>query len=66
MCESSLPAGAEFVGCFEDSSAAPLLNSDCYVLSDLGEDGMTGQVIKHAVLHRSHIFGGEVLEVSVG
>lgn len=43
-CENSMPAGTKLVGCFEDSSTDRLLSSDTYVLSVLGEDGMTAQV----------------------
>lgn len=46
-CESALPAGTELVGCFNnDSSSEPLLNSGYYVLSELGSDGMSPQVIR--------------------
>lgn len=45
-CENSLPSGTELVGCFEDSDDDRLLGSDTYVLSVLGEDGMTAQVIQ--------------------
>ena len=44
VCENSLPSGTELVGCFEDSEDDRLLGSDTYVLSVLGEDGMTAQV----------------------
>eukprot|EP00904_Undaria_pinnatifida_P009184 jgi/Undpi1/5396/HiC_scaffold_2.g00677.m1 len=44
VCENSLPSGTELVGCFEDSEDDRLLGSDTYVLSVLGEDGMTAQI----------------------
>lgn len=40
QCASSIPAGTQFVGCFEGG----LLTFDTMTLGDIGRDGMTAQV----------------------
>ena len=43
-CDDSVPSGTELVGCFTDSRNDRLINSDSYVLLEMGDDGMTPEV----------------------
>lgn len=45
-CASSVPAGTALLGCFADSSADRLLDSDLLVRAKQGPGGMTAKVKK--------------------
>lgn len=44
-CASSVPVGTRLVGCFADSKADRLLNSNTTVRAERGQGGMTAEVI---------------------
>ena len=43
-CDSSVPSGTQYQGCFVDARDDRLLDTDKLVLMEQGPDGMTGEV----------------------
>eukprot|EP00904_Undaria_pinnatifida_P008999 jgi/Undpi1/5229/HiC_scaffold_2.g00511.m1 len=43
-CDSSIPSGAQYQGCFVDDRGDRLLDTDKLVLMEQGPDGMTGEI----------------------